>query len=278
MAQRQEPFQISLAEWSFHRSLLANRTTHMQFPQTAKLMCGVDAIELVNQFFKNRARDRRYLAEFKSRADGEGVRILLIMCDDEGYLGDTDAKRIARAVENHRKWADAAKFLGCHSIRVNAETRGVGSFEDQQKRAADGLTQLSQYCSTLGLNCLVENHGRLSSNGSWLAGVMKLVNLPNCGTLPDFGNFDLGNGKVYDRYKGVEEMMPFAKAVSAKSHDFDFNGNEIHTDYRRMLKIVLKAGYHGYVGIEYEGRNLSELEGVWATRRLLERIRGEIAR
>ncbi len=276
-AQRRDPFKISLAEWSFNKALFAKQMDHMDFPQTAKSVYGIDAIELVNQFFMNKARDQRYLAEFKKRADGEGVKILLIMCDDEGNLGDPDSKKLAQAVENHHKWAEAAKFFGCHSIRVNAETRGVGTFEEQQKRAAEGLAQLSQYCSKLGLNCIVENHGRLSSNGSWLAGVMKLVDLPNCGTLPDFGNFDLGGGKTYDRYKGVEEMMPYAKAVSAKSNDFDAAGNEIHTDYRRMLRIVMKADYHGYVGIEYEGRKVSELEGVWATKRLLDRIRNEFA-
>ncbi len=276
-AQKKEPFKISLAEWSFNKALFAKRMSHMEFPQTAKAIYGIEAIELVNQFFMNQARDQKYLAEFKKRADGEGVKILLIMCDGEGNLGDPDPKKMAQAVENHHKWADAAKFFGCHSIRVNAETRGVGRFEEQQKRAAEGLTQLAQYCSTVGLNCIVENHGRLSSNGNWLAGVMKQVNLPNCGTLPDFGNFDLGDGKTYDRYKGVEEMMPYAKAVSAKSHDFDAAGNEIHTDYRRMLKIVLKAGYHGHLGIEYEGQNISELEGVWATKKLLEKIRNELA-
>lgn len=276
IAQKKELFKISLAEWSFNKALFAKRMSHMEFPQTAKLIYGIEAIELVNQFFMDKARDKQHLAEFKRRADDAGVKILLIMCDGEGNLGDPDPKKMTQAVQNHHKWAEAAKFFGCHSIRVNAETRGVGSFEEQQKRAAEGLTQLSQYCSTLGLNCIVENHGRLSSNGSWLAGVMKLVNLPNCGTLPDFGNFDLGDGKKYDRYKGVEEMMPYAKAVSAKSNNFDDAGNETHTDYRRMLKIVMKAGYHGHLGIEYEGSRISEIEGVWATKRLLEKIRGEL--
>ncbi len=275
-AQKKELFKLSLAEWSFNKALFGKKMSHMDFPQTAKTIYGIEAIELVNQFFMDKARDKQHLVEFKKRADGEGVKILLIMCDGEGNLGDPDSKKQSKAVENHHKWADAAKFFGCHSIRVNAETGGIGTFEEQQKRAAEGLTQLSEYCSKLSLNCIVENHGRLSSNGSWLAGVMKQVNLPNCGTLPDFGNFDLGNGSTYDRYKGVEEMMPYAKAVSAKSNDFDAAGNETRTDYRRMLKIVLKAGYHGHLGIEYEGQRLSELDGVLATKNLLEKIRGEL--
>jgi len=274
---KKPPFKISLAEWSLHKALFGKKLDHLDFPKTARHDYGIDAIELVNQFFMDKANDRAYIAEFKKRADGEGVRVLLIMCDDEGALGDPDEAKRRQAVENHYKWAEAAKFFGCHSIRVNAETRGAGSFEAQQERAADGLRRLSGFGAKLGLNVIVENHGGLSSNGAWLAGVMRKVNLPNCGTLPDFGNFELGGGKEYDRYKGVAEMMPFAKAVSAKSHDFDAAGNETHTDYRRMMKIVLDAGYHGHLGIEYEGEKITEPDGIRATKRLLERVRDELA-
>jgi len=140
------------------------------------------------------------------------------------------------------------------------------------------LRRLSEFAAKYGLNVIVENHGGLSSNGEWLAGVMKLVDLPNCGTLPDFGNFNLGGGKQYDRYKGVDELMPFAKAVSAKSHNFDEEGNETGTDYFKMLDIVVnKHGYHGYCGIEYEGSKLSEADGIKATKKLLERVREKLA-
>ncbi|MEW6157959.1 MAG: sugar phosphate isomerase/epimerase family protein [Verrucomicrobiota bacterium] len=274
-AEKAPLFRISLAEWSLHKALFGKKLDHLDFPRAAKRDYGIDAIELVNQFFMDKAKDQTYLGEFKKRAEGEGVKILLIMCDGEGALGDPDSAKRKQAVENHFKWADAAKFFGCHSIRVNAETGSSGSFEEQQKRAADGLRALSEHSAKLGLNVIVENHGHLSSNGAWLAGVMRLVNLPNCGTLPDFGNFDLGNGQQYDRYKGVTEMMPFAKAVSAKSHDFDAAGNEIHTNYRRMMKIVLDAGYRGYVGIEYEGEKTPEPEGIRLTKRLLEKVREE---
>jgi L-ribulose-5-phosphate 3-epimerase len=265
------PFKISLAEWSFHQALFAKKMDHLDFPKVTKRDYGIEAVELVNQFFMDKATDRSYLGEFKKRADGEGVKILLIMCDDEGDLGDVDEKKRQKAVENHHKWVDAGKFFGCHSIRVNAETGGVGSFEEQQKRAADGLRKLAEYGAKQGLNVIVENHGGLSSNGKWLSGVMKMINLPNCGTLPDFGNFT-----DYDRYIAVREMMPFAKAVSAKTNDFDPQGNEIHTDYRRMLKIVLDAGYHGHLGIEYEGEKMSEPEGVRASKKLLDKIRAEL--
>jgi len=279
-AEKKPAFTISLAEWSFHRAILQEKTmTHLDFPVRAKRDFGIDGIELVNQMFFDKATDQAYLGEFKKVCDGEGVKCVLIMCDREGSLGDPDSAKREQAVSNHHKWADAAKFLGCHSIRVNAATGNAGSFEDQQHRAADGLRKLSEYCGKLGLGCIVENHGGLSSHGKWLAGVMKLVGLPNCGTLPDFGNFviDKKTGEEYDRYLGVQELMPFAKGVSAKTHDFDAAGNETSIDYVRMMKVVLGAGYHGRVGIEYEGKTLSEPDGIRATVKLLERVRAELS-
>ena len=265
-------FKISLAEWSLHRSLFGKKLDHLDFAKVAKNDFGIDAVEYVNQFFMDKATDQAYLAEMKKRCDDLGVRSLLIMCDGEGNLGDGDENARKKAVENHHKWADAARFLGCHSIRVNAASEG--SHDVQVARAADGLRRLSEYGATLGLNVIVENHGGLSSNGQWLAAVMKRVGLPNCGTLPDFGNFEVAPGVWYDRYKGVDELMPFAKAVSAKSHDFDAAGNETHTDYAKMMDLVCnRHGYRGYVGIEYEGGKLSETDGIRATLRLLERIR-----
>jgi sugar phosphate isomerase/epimerase len=267
----QPPFNLSLAEWSLHRTLFAGQLDHLDFPKVAKQDYGIDAIELVNQFFKDKVRDGKYLADFKKRADDLGVRILLIMCDNEGMLGDEDGTKRKEAVENHYKWADAAKFFGCHSIRVNATS--IGSPEQQLELAADGLRRLSEYAAKLGLNVLLENHGALSSNAAWLVSLIRKAGLPNCGTLPDFGNW-----YGYDRYQGVTEMMPIAKAVSAKSNDFDATGNEIHTDYRRMVKIVLDAGYHGHLGIEYEGDTMSEPDGIRATKALLEKIRIEFTR
>lgn len=263
-------FDISLAEWSLNKALFGKKLDHLDFPKTARQDYGIGAIELVNQFMMKKAKDQTYLAEFKKRADGEGVKILLIMCDDEGELGDADEKKRITAVENHYKWAEAAKFFGCHSIRVNAYSKGTP--DEQRERAADGLHRLATFGAKLGLNVIVENHGGISSHGDWLTSVIKKVNLPNCGTLPDFGNF-----QDYDRYKAVAEMMPFAKAVSAKSNDFDAQGNCVETDYRRMMKIVLDAGYHGYCGIEYEGEKLSEPEGIRATKRLLEKVREEMS-
>jgi L-ribulose-5-phosphate 3-epimerase len=272
---RKNPYEISLAEWSLNKALFGKKMDHLDFARAAKRDYGIEAVEYVNQFWMDKAKDQNYLAELKKRAEGEGVKSLLIMCDNEGALGDADEKKRAQAVENHYKWVEAAKYLGCHSIRVNAQSRG--SYDEQVQRAADGLRRLSEFAAKHRLNVIVENHGGLSSNGEWLATVMRKVSLPNCGTLPDFGNWELGGGKEYDRYKGTAELMPFAKAVSAKSHDFDATGNETHTDYRKMMKIVLDAGYRGWVGIEYEGSKLTEPEGIRATKLLLERVREEMA-
>jgi len=269
-ADKAPPFKISLAEWSLHRTIFGGKLDHLDFAKTAKESFGIDGVEYVNQFFKDKAKDEKYLADMKKRGEDLGVKSVLIMIDGEGKLGDADEKKRAQSVENHYKWVEAAKFLGCHSIRVNAASDG--SYEEQLGRAADGLHRLSEFGAKHGLNVIVENHGGLSSNGQWLAGVMKKVNLPNCGTLPDFGNFH-----DYDRYKGVTETMPFAKAVSAKSHDFDAAGNETKTDYFKMMKIVLDAGYHGYVGIEYEGGKLDEMAGIRATLKLLQRCQEKFA-
>ena len=266
-------FAISLAEWSLHRALRKQEFTNLDFPRLAKEQYGVTGLEYVNQFFKDKARDAAYLADLKSRAEGFGLKNVLIMIDGEGMLGAPDAAVRTTAVENHKPWIDAARTLGCHAIRVNAASQG--EFAEQQKLAADGLRRVGEYGATQGISVIVENHGGLSSNGEWLAGVMKLVGMPGVGTLPDFGNFRISETEVYDRYRGVQEMMPYAKAVSAKSHDFDEQGNESHTDYRRMMRVVLDSGYRGWVGIEYEGDKLSEMEGILHTKWLLERIQVE---
>lgn len=281
-------FEISLAQWSLHRSLYSGELDHLDFAKISKENFGIDAIEYVNSFFFEKAEDKSYLREMKNRADDYGVKSLLIMCDNEGSLGDPDNQKRQKAVENHYKWHEAAKYLGCHSIRVNAylteslhglevgDYTKTGSYENQVSLAADGLRKLTEFGASLGINTIVENHGGLSSDGAWLASVMKAVDHPMCGTLPDFGNFRIEGDRWYDRYKGVKELMPFAKAVSAKSHDFDSNGNETQTDFFRMMDIVIDAGYSGYVGIEYEGSGMDEMSGIKATKDLLERVKSGV--
>jgi sugar phosphate isomerase/epimerase len=271
---RPELFRISLAEWSLHRTLNSGGLDNLSFPTVARDEYGIDAVEYVNTFFKDRATDAEYLRTLKRRCNDNGVKSLLIMCDGEGALGDADDSKRKLAVENHHRWVEAAKSLGCHSIRVNAQSQGAP--DEQRRLAADGLSRLTEFAAQFGVNVIVENHGGLSSNGEWLASVIEAVGHPRCGTLPDFGNFQVEADQWYDRYKGVRELMPFAKAVSAKSHDFDAAGNERHTDYFRMLRIVLDSGYRGYVGIEYEGSELPEPEGIRRTKALLERVRTQL--
>ncbi|QDU76605.1 Xylose isomerase-like TIM barrel [Bremerella volcania] len=275
-ADKKAPFKISLAQWSLHRTIRSGKLDNLDFAKTAKEECGIEAIEYVNQFFKDKAKDEKYLAEMNKRAADNGVKQLLIMVDGEGALGDPNEAKRKQAVENHYKWAEAAKTLGGHSIRVNAQSGG--SYEEQIKLAADGLSRLSEFAKGLGLNVIVENHGGLSSNGQWLASVMKTVDMDNCGTLPDFGNFRVSKDEMYDRYKGVDELMPYAKAVSAKSHQFNEEGLETNTDFFKMMDIVVnKHGYHGYVGVEWEGGNPGEIEGIILTRKLLEKCAQKLA-
>jgi len=271
MAAKKSPFKISLAEWSFHKALRANEMTNLDFPVVTREM-GMEGVEYVNQFFKDKAKDETYLGELKKICKNEGVKSVLIMCDGEGMVGHPEKAERLKTVENHKKWIDAAAFLGCHSIRVNARSRG--EYEEQQKLAADGLRRMCEYGDTKKINVIVENHGGISSNGEWLAGVMKMVDHKRVGTLPDFGNFTIDHktGEVYDRYKGMEELMPFAKGVSAKSNVFDAEGNERNMDYYRIMRIVKNSGYKGFVGVEYEGSELSEKEGIIATKKLLEKV------
>ncbi|MEQ1827992.1 MAG: sugar phosphate isomerase/epimerase family protein [Pirellula sp.] len=266
---KSKPFKISLAQWSLNKPLFKKDLDNLDFAKVAKEKYGIDAVEYVNQFFKDKAEDQAYLTEMKKRTSDLGVTNVLIMIDGEGALGHSDETKRLQAVKNHHKWVHAAKFLGCHSIRVNAETQKDGDPEECKKLAADGLGRLSAYAKPLDINVIVENHGGLSSNGKWLAETIRLTGATNCGTLPDFGNF-----YEYDRYLGVTDLMPLAKAVSAKSYDFDEQGNETKIDFPRMMKIVLDAGYHSWVGIEYEGSRMSPDDGIMATKKLLEKCMG----
>ncbi len=292
-------FQISLAQWSLNNTFFGGaiedwqmfgKLIHenpdavlkgedpMNFP-TMAAGYGINSIELVNTFYFSKAKDEAYWEKFKNKCDEAGVKVGLIMCDQLGNLGAADPEERQKTVENHYPWVDIAQFLGCHSIRVNAA--GEGTPEEVAIHAADGLKKLAEYGKSKGINIIVENHGGYSSDGSWLAGVMDQVGMDNVGTLPDFGNFCIEKGpdgciNEYDRYKGIAELMPYAKGVSAKSQEFDENGNEVNSDFLRIMKIVKDSGFKGYVGIEYEGSTLSEDEGIKATKALLEKVFKEL--
>jgi len=278
-ASKNIPLKISLAQWSLHRALEKGHVKADDFPFIAKNTHGIDAVEYVNGFFKENATNETYWQDLNRRCADEGIKSLLIMVDDEGHLGEPKLEERTKAVEKHYKWVHAAKLLGCHSIRVNGF--GSGSKEEIREALVDGMGRLAEYGEAEGINILIENHGLQSSDASYITGIIKEVANPFLGTLPDFGNWCLNKEwgstsnnsctKVYDSYKGVAEFLPYAKGVSAKSYDFDGEGNETVIDYNRLLQLVKDHGYEGYIGIEYEGSRLSEAEGIKATKELLER-------
>ena len=277
-------FKLSLAEWSLHKEILEGRMSPLDFAQKASEL-GFEGIEYVSQLYteelKKNPDSKTAMADLlntlKEKSETFGVQNLLIMVDNEGDLAAMEEEKRNEAVENHKKWVDAAQFLGCHSIRVNLF--GTNDPEVWKKTAADGLSKLATYAKEKNINVIVENHGYLSSNAALLVEVIHAVNASNCGVLPDFGNFCLKREgdelwgatciEEYDKYQGVKEMMPVAKAVSAKSYDFDENGIETTIDYSKMLKIVKDAGYNGFIGVEYEGSRLGEIDGIIATKNLL---------
>lgn len=271
-------FDVSLAEWSLHKALFSKKITNLDFPGIARKEFDISIVEYVNQFFKDKAEDKTYLNDLLTRCKDNGISNHLIMIDGEGSLAATDAAERLKAVENHHRWVECAKYLGCKTIRVNAA--GQGTAEDMQKAAVEGLGKLGEFAKTMNINVIVENHGGYSSNGQWLSGVMKQVGMKNVGTLPDFGNFCIKRGagadhacaEEYDRYKGTGELMPFAKGVSAKTYDFDEAGNCVETDYSRILKVVKDSGFKGIAGIEYEGNKDDEYTGIRKTKALLERV------
>ena len=266
-------FKTSLAEWSLHKALFTKQIDNLDFPKIAREDYGISAVEFVNQFFKDKSQDSAYLKDLKTRADDNGVACVLIMIDGEGDLSAEDKTQRDKAVENHKAWVDAAASLGCHSIRVNT---GGNYGRDKTEAAAGNCRALAEYAQSNKINVICENHGGPSSNPDALLALIKAVGKPNFGTLPDFGNFPKDKQGKYtiDVYDAIARMMPHAKGVSAKSYNFDEQGNETALDFGRILKIVTDAGYNGYIGIEYEGSKLGEPEGIRATKKLMESLRG----
>lgn len=271
---------ISLAQWSLNRAFFKDELKAFDFPDIAKNSYGISAVEYVNAFYKEHGTNEKFWNQLKSKSDAAGVQNLLIMVDDEGDLGNPNANERKRAVENHYKWINAAKLLGCHSIRVNAF--GEGDRNTIKSALVDGLGNLCEYGDKENINVLIENHGLHTSDAKFITSIIKEVNHTKLGTLPDFGNWCLNakwgstqNNKcteMYDPYEGVSQFLPFAKGVSAKSYNFDRNGNETFLDYERLLKIVKDSEFDGFIGIEYEGERLSEPEGIIATKALIERV------
>jgi L-ribulose-5-phosphate 3-epimerase len=268
------PFKVSLSQRSLRKEFAAGRLDPLDFPRVASGF-GVDAVEYVSTFYEATLKSKRDLAELKRRAAGEGIWSKLIIVDGASALGAPDQKSRRRAVDEHEKWVEAAAFLGCHAVSVRAASRGRE--DDQVKWVSEGVRSLCKVSEPLGIDILLENQDGFSASGTWLGEVLSAVGHPRCGSRPDFGNFKLEDGREYDRYQGVRELMPFARAVSAKAYEFDDRGEETSTNFAQMLKIVLDAGYHGHVAIEYDGSRLSEQAGIQRTQQLLERVRTRLA-
>ncbi len=271
---------ISLAQWSLHRAFEGGKINAIDFANISKNTYGIDAVEYVNSLYEGQGSNEKFWSQMKERADKEGVKNLLIMVDDEGFLGNPNDQDRITAVENHFKWVNAAKIMGCHSIRVNAF--GEGSKAAIRTALVDGMGRLASYAAKEDINVLIENHGLHTSDAAFIVDIIKEVNSSNLGTLPDFGNWCLNaewgstaNNKctdVYDRYQGVAELLPYAKGVSAKSYNFNDKGEETIIDYRKLLQMVKDDEFKGYIGIEYEGEDLSEPEGIFATKALIENV------
>ncbi|MGB5781154.1 MAG: TIM barrel protein [Eudoraea sp.] len=280
LTQNSTALKLSLAQWSLNRAFFKGELNANDFPDIAKNSFGLNAVEYVNAFYKEYGKSEKFWNQLKGKAKAAGVKNLLIMVDDEGELGNPNNKERRKAIENHYKWINAAKLLGCHSIRVNAF--GQGNRIELKNSLVDGLGRLSDYGAKENINVLIENHGLHTSDGKFMTSIIKEVNNKHLGTLPDFGNWCLNakwgstqNDKckdMYDPYQGVADFLPYAKGVSAKSYNFDANGNETFLDYRRLLKTVKDSGFIGYIGIEYEGERLSEPEGIKATKALIEKV------
>ena len=273
-----DQLKISLAQWSLNKAIKSGELSPLDFAKKARSF-DIDAIEYVSGLYTDHTDTLKKISmqklskELLKRSDDYGIDNVLIMIDSQGSLASSNKKERLKAIDNHKKWIDFSYEIGCETMRVNLS--GETKLDRWTENSIKSLTELSDYNKSI--NVVVENHGGLSSNGKYLSNVMSKVNIDNCGTLPDFGNFCIDGSpracnEWYDIYKGVEELMPYAHAVSAKSYDFDDSGNETKIDYSKMIDIVKKAGYKGYIGIEYEGSRMSEDDGIIATKKLLEKL------
>ena len=277
-----DKYGISLAQWSLHKMIKIDKTLNpIDFDQKSKEL-GFDAIEYVSTLYRpilEKLSIKEMTKELINKSKEYDVKNLLIMVDDEGNLSSSNLSEIKEAIEKHKRWIEMASKLECHSVRVNLE--GEDQLDKWKDNSIKGLSMLSEFASNYNINIIVENHGGNSSIGKELAEVIKNVNLDNCGTLPDFGNFCIKrkNGSLYDgpcdieydKYEGMKDLMPYAKAVSAKSYDFDQFGNETTIDFKKMMDIVKEFNYNGYLGIEYEGNNHSESDGIELTKKLIQK-------
>ena len=284
----EKKYKHSLAQWSLHTPFQNGTLDPMNFPQIAKDL-GFEGVEYVTQLYPQvedavgkpnyKEAILNLAGKWLEKSKAAGVDNVLIMVDHAGELADPDPEKLKIAVENHKIWMDAAKLIGAHSVRANLF--GELDPEKWHTLSVASLKELGAYGKEIGVNIVIENHGGWSSDADKLVAVMQEVNMDSVGVLPDFGNFcvERRDGdrwaspciNTYDMYDGVTKLMPFAKGVSAKSYNFDEQGNETKIDYQKMLQIVADAGYKGYIGTEYEGPLEDPKEGVTLTKTLVQK-------
>lgn len=268
-SEKESWLKIAVQQYSFNRQLRSGELKIEDYPKTVVDGTGIKALEYFNGHIEDEKYNEAFFKDLRKRCDDLGAVNTMMLCRNKDALDSPDKSIREKSVAGYHRWLTATKILGGQFIRV--DTRHKGDAEEQKKHAIDGLTALCEVAKEYEIGILVENHGNHSGNGAWLADVMKKVNLPNCGTLPDFQNFT-----DYDPYKGVAEMMPYAKILCAKSKSFDKDGNEENVDFKRMLKIAKDANFKGYIGIEFEGHGIAPLKGIRLTHKLINKCIAEL--
>ena len=291
---------IGLQMYSFAPLIMQGKFDLLGFPDLVKNTYGINGAEYWSIPFMGRENDKDFLNDLKRRSDDIGVDNLIILVDDIDIktmqsgpsLASSNKNDRDTAIDYHKKWVDVAKNIGCHSIRINLRSEE----ENDQKileNSSESISKLIEFSKQDNISIVIENHGGITGDADWLVSLMKNVDSKHLGTLPDFGtyNFCIKRGNLnfqslsencedqYDKYLGVKKLMPYAKGVSAKSHEFDKDGEELSTNYSRMIKIISESNYKGYITIEYEGAMkgmfggegtyLNPHEGILATKKLI---------
>lgn len=290
-----QPFTIGLSQWAFHRAIFGDARDHYRtfiknlHSDPDSVLAGemdprdivwrareldVGVVDLVNILWFGHGEDKPWLNDFKTRARDANVTFGVLMCDQLARSGAADAKERRQSVEDHTRWMETAAELGCPFLRINPY--GEGTYLEQCQRSAETLHALAERSADYGLEVIVENHGHPGSNGAWLAMLIEMANHSRVGTYTDLDNFfmggwDLNPERRYDRHQGLLDLAPYTKAISAKTHDFDPDGEETTIDYHACLKILIDSGFSGLVSAEFEGNRVDETEGSKLTVELLKR-------
>jgi L-ribulose-5-phosphate 3-epimerase len=232
---------ISLAQWALNQEIRAGELTNLDFPRIAREEFGIGAIEFVNTLFA--VPTYGYLRKLKQNAVDHGVKMLVMMVDDEGDPVAPSRKERDQFVINHRKWVDIAQFLGCHSVRTNCIGRSTSSKSEALKWAAESYTRLLEYALSAKVSVVIENHGGLSDDPDWMVDLIKEVGNPHFGSYIDWRWRDPA---VWDNYAYTKKLLPYAKGISYKKQP-------TVEHLGKLVQLSRDSGYQGYYGIEEKG-------------------------